>query len=145
QQIRTVVPVYETFAITIRGGDVTRAGLSQSLIDDCVDATGDLRIDKRRELGVLIVCGARDDLRKTFRQCFANVFDMRRGPDCRRIHARASAVVSDRSDHHVEILFPFVDAVFADDDLAVAWLMYFHSWIVLPNISGWCVARQERT
>src|SRR5687768_18107956 len=39
--------------------------------------------------------------------------------DRRRIHARASTVVGDRGDHHVQILLPIIDAVLADDHFAV--------------------------
>ena len=71
----------ESFAVAIRGGNVTRARLSQTLFDYCVDACGDLRIDKRCELRVFVVSGAWNDLGQTFCECFADLFDVRGCPD----------------------------------------------------------------
>ena len=62
KQVRTVVPVSETFAITVGGRDITRAGFSQTLLDDRVNTIRDLRVDKGRELCVLVVGSARNDL-----------------------------------------------------------------------------------
>jgi hypothetical protein len=76
KQVRTVVPVDESCVIAISGGDVTRARLGQSLIDHRVDAFSDTRIDKRRELSVFVVSGARHDLGQPFRQSFADLFDV---------------------------------------------------------------------
>ena len=133
QQVRTVVPVDESFAIAISGGDVTRARFGQALIDHRVDAIGDLRIDKRRELRVFVISGARNDLGQSFRQRLADLFDVCGRPDRRSIDTRTTAIVGDRSDHHVEILLPVVDAIFADDDLAVAWSVYLDARIVGPH------------
>ena len=63
QQVGTVVPLDEPFAITIRGSDIPCARLSQTLVDNRIDARSDPGIDKRRELRVFIVCGAWNDLR----------------------------------------------------------------------------------
>src|SRR5690242_446971 len=67
QQVGTVVPSDEPIAIAIRSRNVARAWLAQALIDDGVDAIGNLGIDKRRELRGFIVSSARDDLRQPFR------------------------------------------------------------------------------
>src|SRR5690349_15687169 len=61
------------------------------------------------------------------------------------IDAGTTAVVCDRSDYHVEILLPVVDAVFADDDLAVAGAVYLNARIVFPHAGGGRIAEQQRT
>src|SRR6185503_15118859 len=120
----------ESFAVAIRRGDVARAELSQTLLDDCVDACRYLRIDERCELRVFIISRTWDDLRQTFCECFGDLVGVRRCPDCRSVYARAAAVVGDRGVDDVEILFPVVNTIFADDDLAVAWAVYLNTWIV---------------
>src|SRR5262249_10232948 len=62
QQVRTVVPTDEPFAIAISGGDVACAWLTQTLIDNGIDAPGNLRIDKWRQLCVFVISSTRHDL-----------------------------------------------------------------------------------
>src|ERR1043165_893381 len=127
------------------GGDVACAGFSQALIDNGVDACGDLRIDKRRKLRVLIVCGARNNRRQPLRERFGALVGRRGGPNWRGVDARAAAVIGNRRDHYIEILFPIVDTVFTDDDLAVTWTMNLNTRIVGPRARGRRIAKEQGT
>ena len=109
-------------------------GSVKSLIDHLRDPRGDVWIDERRESARLRHRPrAAAILRQAFRQRFADLFGVSRYPDARSVDARAPAVVGDRSDHHIEILLPVVNAVFANDDLAVARTMNLNARIVAPE------------
>src|ERR1700754_952068 len=128
----------------MRSRDVACAGFEQTLIDHRVDAGSDLWICKRRELSVGIFSRAWNDARELFCECFANLVGMAWHPNRGCIHTRTPAVFSNRSDEHVEILFPVVDAILTNDYLAVTWTMNLNSRIVRPNGRGRTVAKQQR-
>src|SRR5689334_7184769 len=65
QQVRTVVPNSQAFAVTIRGGDVSRARLRQTGVDDRVDSLCNVGINEGGEHSVFIVSGAWVDLRES--------------------------------------------------------------------------------
>src|ERR1051326_8304315 len=80
----------------------------------------------------------------SFGKRFADRIGMSRRPNCGCIYTRSTAVVGNRSDDHVEILFPIVDAIFADDHFAVTGSMNLDAWIVGPNGRGGTIAEEKR-
>jgi hypothetical protein len=143
-QISAVVPDRESIAVTVRGGDVSGARFEEPLIDHRVDTRRDLRVREGREFSFRIVGCAWNDARQLFCERFADLIGVSRNPNRGRVHTRTPAVLSYRSNDHVEILFPIVDTVFADEDLAITGAVNLDTRIVGPNARRRAVAKQQR-
>ena len=66
-----------------------------------------------------------------------------RGPDARAVDAAAAAVEVDAVDHQVEVLFPIVDQVVAEQDLAEAGAVGLHVRVALVALDGGACRRRS--
>src|SRR5688572_4797281 len=145
QQVGTIVPTHEPFAVAMRSRHVACARFGQTLIDNRVDSLGDLWIHERCNLSAFIISGPRDDLGQPLCQGFSNFVCVFRHPHGGSVYTRTAAVVSDRRDDHVQIFLPLVETIFADDNLAVTWVMDLNPWIGSPRTGRRRVAKEQGT
>src|SRR5687768_10782152 len=106
-------------SITVSISHLARSRFRQSLVNNLRNTRGHFRIREGRESCVIVVRRAGFDLGKAIGERFTDFLRVTRYPNSRSVDARASAVVGNRADHYVEILFPVIDTILTDDDLAV--------------------------
>src|SRR3954463_7143768 len=109
------------------GRDIASARFDQSLLNHLIDAAGNIRIDEGRYLRVLVVGGAWFNLRQSFSKRLRNLSRMCGHPHTGSIDTGTPAVINDGSNHNVQIPRPFVNAIFANDYLAITWAVNFDS------------------
>src|SRR5262249_41897761 len=93
QEVRTALPRQQSIGAAISRRDIARAFLGQALIDESRDPGGDTWVSERRELGLLVISGARLNPGKPLRDCIGDFCSSRRDPYARRINARPAAIV----------------------------------------------------
>src|SRR5687767_9586306 len=127
------------------GSYFASARFSQSLIDQMRNACSDIRIRKRGDLSLRIIFRSRFNHSQSFSQCFADLFCMSGRPDARSVDTGASAIVSNGTDHYVQIIFPVVCTVRTNHYFAVAWAVNLDARVVGPNTCRACVAKDDPT
>src|SRR5262245_57323067 len=123
QEKWAIVPTHKPFALTIACGNVDSTRFRQTLIDDLRNSPGDIRISERREFSFGVIGRSRNNLRQPLSQCLTDLFRMTRSPYSGSVNTRAATVVEDGRDHYINVVFPPVNTVLPDHDLAVTWAM----------------------
>ena len=102
-------------------GEVSDAGLFEVLLDHVPDGGRDAGRGERGEFGVGVGGGLHFDGADFFGDGLGDFLGMARGPDAGGVDAAAAAVADHAFDHHVEVFFPLVDAVIAEQDFRPPW------------------------
>src|ERR1051325_6204756 len=100
---------------------VHRAGSFQAFFDLPVNEIRHFRVGETGEFRVRIVGARRLNRSESLRNRVGNFSGILRHHDRRGVDTRATAIVRNARYHHVQIVAPLLNAVFADQDFAPAW------------------------